>query len=87
MTIKFNGITKHGRMTFAPGVATSFEDPDAERYCVTMGWAEETNEKPVVEYPEGTFVVDPLTVHADGERKGLHVLPDLAAKHLERQEG
>ena len=80
MTVKFKGpgITRHGRLMIAPAVATSFEDPNAEEYFVAMGWAEETNEAPVVEYPEGSVEVDPETVFADGPKKGQKVLPELS---------
>jgi hypothetical protein len=86
MAIKLNGITKHGGNIFPPVVSIAFADEHAEDYCIRMGWAEATDEEPVIEYPEGSFVVDPLTVFADGDQKGQHVMPHLAEAHLASQE-
>lgn len=82
MAIKFKGpgVTKHDRLIIAPGVATTFADENAEDYFVEMGWAEDTNEEAVVNYPEGSVTIDPKTVFGDGPKKGQFVLPELAAK-------
>ena len=88
MAVKFNGLTKHGRLQFAPGIAMSFADEHVEDYFTTMGWASPTKDK--VEqgfaFPKGSVELDPLTVWADGPKKGQHVMPHLAAAHL-KQEG
>lgn len=77
MAIKLNGITKHRGNIFPAGVSIGFEDPHAEEYCKRLGWATNTDEAPVMTYPEGSFIVDPATVYADGDKKGALVFPEL----------
>jgi hypothetical protein len=89
MTVKFTGpsVTKQDRLVIAPTVPTAFEDDHAEEYFVSMGWAEETNEDPVVTYPEGSVNIDPKAIFADGPKKGQFILPALAAAADLEQEG
>lgn len=79
-SIKFKGtgVTKHGRLIIAPNVATAFDDEHAEDYFVAAGWAEDSDEDPVVIYPVGSVKIDPNTVFADGPNKGQPILPELA---------
>lgn len=88
MAVKFlgPGVTKQNRLIIAPQVPTEFEDEHAEDYFIAMGWAEETNETPVVTYPEGSVEIHPLTVYADGDKKGQYVLPARATAHLAESE-
>lgn len=85
---QFGGLTKHGRLAFAPHTTYSFEDPDAVPYFVAMGWAEE------VPTPQDAVIIgldaidiDPLTVFGDGPRKGQYVMPERAKAALASREG
>lgn len=61
MAVKFKNVTKHGVENFVPGVALGFEDPDAEPYFIACGWADATNDEPVIVYEAGRVEVDPET--------------------------
>lgn len=74
MTIRFSGVSKHGRHAFTPGPAYQFEDADAEPYFVAMGWAETTTDPADFTIPIGEVDIDPATVFADGPDKGRRVL-------------
>jgi len=76
MAIKFTtaGIVKHGKLSFAPGVAYAFEDKDAEPYFIAAGWAEATHDAPVHTYSLGEIDIDPATVFGGGSNKGKPVL-------------
>ena len=78
MAVKLSGITKHGGQIFPPNVSIGFDDEHAEDYIKAMGWGEATDEEPVITYPEGSLIVDPQTVYADGDKKGQLVMPHLA---------
>lgn len=77
MAIKFttSGVVKHGKLSFAPGVAYAFEDPDAEPFFIAAGWAERTKDKPVHTFTLGEIDIDPATVFGGGDKKGQAVLP------------
>lgn len=77
MAIKFTtpGVVKHGKLSFAPGVAYAFEDPDAEPYFIAAGWAAKTKEAPVHTFTLGEIDIDPATVFGSGDKKGQPVLP------------
>lgn len=74
MAIKFKSLTRHGSLAFSPLLATAFEDDRAEDYFVAAGWAERTDEPPLVTYPVGSVEVDPSTVFADGPNRGQLVM-------------
>jgi hypothetical protein len=74
--IKFHGVTKHGRNAFVPSTPLGFEDPGAIPFFVAAGFGEETDEEPVMTYPEGTVEIDPNTVFADGPNKGKLVIAE-----------
>lgn len=74
MTIRFTGVTKHGRYPFAPGTAYDFEDALAEPYFVAMGWAATTADPADFVIPAGEIDIDPETVFADGPNRGRRVL-------------
>jgi len=72
MPIKFKEAVKHGTNTFPPTVALAFEDDRAEEYFVAAGWAEQTDDDPIMApYPEGTVTIDPDTVFAGTANKVL----------------
>lgn len=74
MAIKFTSPTKHGAITFVPGVSLAFEDKDAEPYFIAAGFAEVTKDKPVMTYAQGEVDIDPETVFGDGPNKGKLVM-------------
>ncbi|WP_293875551.1 hypothetical protein [Sphingomonas sp. UBA978] len=74
MAIKFTSPTKHGATTFVPSVALAFEDKDAEPYFIAAGFAEATDDEPVMTYPVGEVDIDPETVFGDGPNKGKLVM-------------
>lgn len=74
MAIKFSGPTRHGHHTFAPTIALAFDDEDAETYFVKAGFAEATNDEPVMTYPAGSVEIDPETVFGDGPNRGKLVI-------------
>jgi hypothetical protein len=65
MPIKFKDRTKHDRLDIMPGVSVAFEDDRAEEYFIAAEMAEETDDEPVVTYPEGSVTIDPETTRAD----------------------
>jgi len=76
---RFGGLTKHGRLAFAPGTVYGFEDPDAVPYFVAMGWAKETEDKPDIVIPIGELDISPFVIFGDGPNKANFVMPDRAA--------
>jgi len=70
MAIKFTSPTRHGTITFVPGVALAFEDKDAEPYFIAAGFAEATKDEPMMTYALGDVDIDPETIFADGPNKG-----------------
>lgn len=84
MAIKFNQSVLHERTRFLPGVAVAFEDPDAEPYFTSLGWAEPTDEAPAHTYSAEEVSIDPLTRVAE---TGQFVLPERAAAATTAQEG
>ena len=72
--VKFRSPTKHGSQLFVPGVALGFEDPDAAPYFIAAGFADPTDDEPVMTYPEGLVSVDPETVFGSGDRVGQKVM-------------
>lgn len=72
---RFNQVVKHGRFAAIPGKVYNFEDPDADDYFELMGWGDKTTDD--ADYPTipiGIVDIDPDTVYAEGERKGLRVI-------------
>lgn len=74
MPVKFNHVTKHGKLQIAPSISIAFEDEGAEAYFVAAGFAEETDEEPVMTFPEGSVTVDPETIFGTGDQRGQKVL-------------
>lgn len=74
MAIKFNTLTKHGKLQFVPHVAVAFADDQAEEYFVAAGWADKSSEEPHHTFPIGTCKIDPDAVFADGAKKGRKIL-------------
>lgn len=62
-TVIFSSAVKHNGITFAPTIATRFEDPDAAPYFVKCGWAEFTGSEPVMTYEQGLVDIDPETIN------------------------
>jgi hypothetical protein len=77
--VKFNQRVKHGVLDFHPTIAYGFKDPDAAPYFKACGWAEDTEDEPVVVLTIDELDVDPCTIWGDGEHKGKFVMPDRAA--------
>lgn len=82
MAVKFNQVIKEGVHTFVPHTPMAFEDARAEEYFKKAGWAEDTDEEPVMTWPEGTVThtgedgevhngPHPDTVSADTGRRVL----------------
>lgn len=61
MAVEFNQVVKHGRIQFFPGVSVAFEDPRADAYFTTLGWASESSETPVHTYSADEVAIDPET--------------------------
>lgn len=77
--IKFNQRIKHGTLDFHPSIAYGFDDPDAAPYFKACGWADDTDDVPVVTITSGEVDIDPCTIWGDGPDKGKFVMPDRAA--------
>ena len=74
--VKFHTPTKHGAHLFIPGVALAFEDEDAAPYFIASGFAEATDEEPLMTYPQSSVDVDPETIFGSGPRVGQKVMGD-----------
>lgn len=61
MAIEFNQVVKHGRIQFFPGVSVAFDDPRADAYFTTLGWASESSNPPVHTYSAEEVEIDPET--------------------------
>lgn len=67
--IKFRFPVKHGTLQFIPNVALAFEDKDAAPYFIAAGFADETDDDPVMTYPQDSVSIDPETVFAGTRQK------------------
>jgi hypothetical protein len=71
MAVEFKGKTKHGTLTFYPGVVFAFKDARAEEYFIKAGWASKTSKKAQETFPKGSVEIDPETVVAGTGNKVL----------------
>lgn len=72
--IKFKGLTKKDRLAFVPGTAYAFEDPAAVPYFKACGWADDTDDEPVVTIGLGELSFDdPDAYIGGGPNKGRKV--------------
>lgn len=73
-SVIFREVVRHGTHQFAPGIAYGFEDPDAVPYFTAMGWADRSDQEPVITLSLGEVDIDPATVYGSGPRRGQLVL-------------
>ena len=72
------GLTKHGKLQFAPGIPLGFEDQDAIDFFIAAGQASPTDKTPAIVYSKDQIDVDPMTKFASGPNRGNFVQPDNA---------
>lgn len=74
MAVEFKALTKHGTLTFYPGVVMAFKDARAEEYFVKAGLAAKSSKSAAVTLPKGSVEIDPETVFGGGPKLGQKVL-------------
>lgn len=74
MAVEFHSVTKHDKLQIAPSISIAFEDEGAEAYFIAAGWAVETEDEPVMTFPEGSVTIDPETTFGTGAQRGQKVL-------------
>ncbi len=67
--IKFWFPVKHGRHLFVPNVPLAFEDEDAVPYFLAAGFADASDDEPVMTYPKSSIDIDPETISAATGKK------------------
>ena len=65
MSVIFNQRVLHERFELLPGIPLAFEDPDADAYFTSMGWAAATDSEPVRTYTADEIKIDLETRRAD----------------------
>lgn len=71
MAVKFKETVKHQGIALAAGISTSFEAKRADDYFIAAGWAEATDEEPVIHYSQDQISIDAKTVHAQTTKRVL----------------
>lgn len=61
--VEFTDSPQHGGTQFIEGTVIGFKDKGVAEYLIKCGWAKPSSAKPKFTYEEGSFEVDPDTIH------------------------